>query len=856
MQDWGFTVSVRRLVFCGAAALTILTGCSGGGGGGGSTSNPPASISVSVSPTTASLNQNGTQPFTATVANDAASAGVTWSIGTGAGALSSTTATSVTYTAPATIAANVAATVTLTATSVTDKTKTASATITLNPPPVAVTSVTASCSPSSVQTGNTSQCSAIVSGTGSPNSAVNWSVGGVPGGNSTVGTISSSGLYTAPGAVPAANPVTVTATSVQDNTKSGTASVTITAPASSITVASFSPQNALPGAVITITGSGFDATEGPTVVFTEPGGLAIPVTPTAVTATSITVTAPPFVNASTGAFASGSYSVSVNQSSGSSNAVAGMQIQSLPTTPSAPGTLTVAFLQSTHDFIVNQIESNVQSASFDTNDLNVALASEVTALNTILPGLNGVVAAPNTTYTIGTYAGQNVNVTAASLGQVDQMLLAMLAAQASLTPSSSAYPQETSGGGCQSAAAAAAYNDVTTNANPNAKQDIDAYYASLSAPPCSSPQAIQSGLNITLGLGAAAIAVMAVALPAEVALTALALPTAAVLSVAVLAAGGQIAIGGELGSASAAGIQLVQNGVQEFEELFKTLLAKGASLGFLHLLGVNNPDSWIGLAGGIIAGNSVLNAFVNGPPNSGGGAPTPITLSVTTSGSGTGTVGSYPGTIACGSAGGACSGNFATGATVVLAAVPDKGYVFTGWTAACTGTGSCSVVMSSNASVDASFGLPPGTVYEAPYSAPFQGTASDPNGGVYSAAADFTFGLNLTTNADGTITGSADIPVNVNISVVSCPAQDTCSADSFSVTVTGPVSGSNGNISGKLSSSGSSPLVLNFTGVVSANSINITGSFSYTFKGTSTNAPPTYTTLSGTISGLTLMQQQ
>lgn len=853
MRVWAFGTLVRGGNFCGLFALSVLAGCTSGGGGN-STPTPPASIAVSVAPSSASLNQGGTQSFTATVTNDSASAGVTWSIGTGAGALSASTATGVTYTAPASITAT--ATVTLTATSVTDKSKSATATITLNPPASTITSVAASCSPASVQTGATSQCSATVTGTGSYSSAVAWSVGGVQGGNSTVGTISSSGLYTAPSAVPATNPVTVTATSTQDTTKSGSANLTITSPASSV-VSSFSPQSSLPGGTITITGSGFDPTEGPTVVFTEAGGLAVPVTPTAVTSTSITVTAPPFIVSSTGAFAAGSYSVSVNQSSGSSNSVAGLQIAALPAIPSAPGTLTLAFLKSTRNFLVNQVESSVQSASFDTGDLNVALASEAAALKTILPGIGGVVANPNSTYTIGVYAGQNVNVTSAALGQVDQMLLAMLAAQAGLPAvTGAAQPAVTSGGGCQSAAAAAVYNDVTSNANPNASQDVDAYYASLSASPCAAPQAITQGLGVVLGSAAVAMGVLAITLPADAVLAALALPTAAVLSVAALAAGGQIAIGGQLGAASAAGVQLVQNGVQEFEELLQTLLAKGSSLGILHLLGVNNPDSWLGLAGCIFGAHSVLNAFINGPPNNGGAAPTPFTLSVTTSGSGTGSVGSYPGVIACGAAGGACSGNFPSGAVVVLTAVPDPGFAFTGWSGSCAGTGDCSLVMNSNMTVDAAFGPPPGTVYTGTYSAPFQGTASDPAGGVYSATADFTFALTLVTNSDGTITGSADIPTNVNISVVSCPSNDTCTPNSFSVTVTGPISGSNGTISGNLSSGGSSPLTMNITGVISNGAIAITGGFSQTFEGQSSNAPPTYTTLNGTISGLTLNQQQ
>jgi hypothetical protein len=79
---------------------------------------------------------------------------------------------------------------------------------------------------SSVQTNQTKQFSATVTGT--TNTAATWYVAGVAGGNSTVGTISSTGLYTAPATVPSTNPVTVMARSSYDTTKSASASVTLT----------------------------------------------------------------------------------------------------------------------------------------------------------------------------------------------------------------------------------------------------------------------------------------------------------------------------------------------------------------------------------------------------------------------------------------------------------------------------------------------------------------------------------------------------------------------------------------------------------------------------------------------------
>lgn len=81
-----------------------------------------------------------------------------------------------------------------------------------------ITSVVVSCKPSVVASGHTSQCSAAVGGTGSFVSSVTWST--------KAGTISASGLLTTPVATTSLVD-SVTATSIQDSTKTGTASVTV-----------------------------------------------------------------------------------------------------------------------------------------------------------------------------------------------------------------------------------------------------------------------------------------------------------------------------------------------------------------------------------------------------------------------------------------------------------------------------------------------------------------------------------------------------------------------------------------------------------------------------------------------------
>ena len=79
-----------------------------------------------------------------------------------------------------------------------------------------ITSVSVTCTPSSVNTGGTSQCTAAVQGSGNYSAAVTWSAAS--------GAVSSTGTFTAP---MSAGNVTVTATSAQDSAISGSSSISI-----------------------------------------------------------------------------------------------------------------------------------------------------------------------------------------------------------------------------------------------------------------------------------------------------------------------------------------------------------------------------------------------------------------------------------------------------------------------------------------------------------------------------------------------------------------------------------------------------------------------------------------------------
>ena len=156
----------------------------------------------------------------------------------------------------------------------------------------AVVSVSISSQSTSAVVGQTVQFTATVSGTS--NAAVTWSVNAVVGGSSSVGTISSTGMYTAPGVPPSPNAVSVQVTSVADTSKTASLTLTISNPTPQLT--SISPaaigigggnlaQVAATSTVVTVNGTGFASQS--TVIAN-----GTPLTTTLVSATQLTATVP------------------------------------------------------------------------------------------------------------------------------------------------------------------------------------------------------------------------------------------------------------------------------------------------------------------------------------------------------------------------------------------------------------------------------------------------------------------------------------------------------------------------------------------------------------------------------------
>lgn len=239
---------MRRCLWALLAGISLL-GLTSCGGGTQGTAKAPGDPSISISPTSATLYCGQTQQFTVTVTGLASSA-VVWTVDGMVGGTATTGAitSSGLYTCPGAGFAD-GTQVTVTATSIVDSTQSASATVTLK-------LITISLRPKDVTVGVSQTQQFTVTANTPANASVTFAVNGVVGGNSTVGTISSTGLYTAPATVPNPSVVTVTATSTID--PAITCSSTVTIFSGPATLTSVSPSTITVGSfTLTLVGSNF-----------------------------------------------------------------------------------------------------------------------------------------------------------------------------------------------------------------------------------------------------------------------------------------------------------------------------------------------------------------------------------------------------------------------------------------------------------------------------------------------------------------------------------------------------------------------------------------------------------------------
>ncbi len=207
-----------------AVALVWFTISCGGGTGISSSSSTTSSVTIQISPSEAIVLAGGNQTFSAAISGTQ-NQKVIWMVAgipggnTSVGRISSDGF----YSAPSTVP--LGGGVIVSAKSVADQSQLSSAQVQIvSAPPAVVISI--SPTQASIHAGASQLFTASVTGTS--NTQVTWAINGILGGDETLGTISSAGLYTAPTNLPGTISVTVTAQSSYDPQESANAIALIT----------------------------------------------------------------------------------------------------------------------------------------------------------------------------------------------------------------------------------------------------------------------------------------------------------------------------------------------------------------------------------------------------------------------------------------------------------------------------------------------------------------------------------------------------------------------------------------------------------------------------------------------------
>lgn len=290
-----------------------------------------------------------------------------------------------------------------------------------------------------ILTSSTLNLTATVNSSGAPSTAVSWSVGGVPNGNSEYGTIVSGtdgrAVYTAPAVQPSGS-IQIVATSVADPSKSASANQAVQA-------ILLSQMTATPGSVLTLTGN-FNTNIPVLLTFSDGGSYnaSFSVNPDSTSQATLVV---PLYPSSSG-FGQGTVSVSATQQSTIGTAP-GFVIEALPTAAGSLGSVTLAALKQLYATAAE--DENlwiIVGAASGGKVATAGVASTTSDIQTHLLHLIGSitqVANGGSSFSVGTTNGSPMEVNASALALMDAIYQAFVINNPGVQNAISSLPAQT-----------------------------------------------------------------------------------------------------------------------------------------------------------------------------------------------------------------------------------------------------------------------------------------------------------------------------------------------------------------------------------------------------------------------------
>lgn len=338
---------------------------------------------------------------------------------------------------------------------------------------------------------------------------------------------------------------------------------------SPIQVISGSTKSAPPFSLMRLSGSGFDPTNDLSVRFFDGRGFSVELPVVEATGTHLTVPVPVYVRSDTGLIGSNAVSWQIisrsPEETSLSQTFSDLQIGSLPSLAVAPGAVLSSLLKATVNLATDHLKA-VSGSAWDTPAVKNALSTQIRTLTDLIDQVQRLATSPGQTFSLGSIGGKNLLVDQNHLRAVDQLLVGWLLAQSGeiTAPLAKAswVPHQNNG-----ISEAAAYAQAAIQGSGDLDARATSFLAAQQRMVSSTPDAVQTALQVVGGAGAVGIGLVLLFAPAEAAFAAVALPTAALLYITVESGGGMIALGGALGQSTDAAKKLVQSGVENLEDL-------------------------------------------------------------------------------------------------------------------------------------------------------------------------------------------------------------------------------------------------------------------------------------------------
>jgi len=206
----------------------------------------------------------------------------------------------------------------------------------------------------------------------------------------------------------------------------GTYPLQVVPSAPPLVITSLSTTSAAPLKTLNITGSGFDSTADLSVRFSDDQEFTVDIPVVDASATSVTVAVPPFVDVVTGAFASGTVSVQVVQSTGTgtrtSNAVPGFEIQTLLSPTATPGYVSIAVLEAIEVFLPVIRDTLLGLSGTAATDVLSALDDYEASVDDLRNSIITVIQNPSQSVSIGSFDGTSLVLNTATLVELDRVM--------------------------------------------------------------------------------------------------------------------------------------------------------------------------------------------------------------------------------------------------------------------------------------------------------------------------------------------------------------------------------------------------------------------------------------------------